>query len=286
MRQTLPFYSSYFLPSYSLALAGTRCRFLNKTFRKKKSYIQQKPLRDVLIGTPETVVCKLIVQMGLEVETLAQLVEGSPFAMPALSLLVLCGAVCPVPGLFSSGLVAAGFTLGFWRGLCAVYPAAVLGAVISFAAGRRLGERWRAYIPAKVASLCDVIGDGGFFMLLLLRLTPLTVCASSAFLGCESSPRTRGGPELSLALASCCVRTVPTISARTHAAASAVGFLRLAMHVHIGTTLRLVANSGGSETERWASVGGAVVAALAVGNGARLVLQSQRQSSTDPKKHE
>ena len=66
------------------------------------------------------------------------------------------GAVCPVPGLFSSSLVchteleprtsrshtglllpfeprlrqvAAGFTLGFWRGLAAVYPAAVLGAV-------------------------------------------------------------------------------------------------------------------------------------------------------------
>ena len=90
------------------------------------------------------------------------------------------GAICPVPGLFSSSLVchtelelrtsrprtgllltleprlgqvAAGFTLGFWRGLAAVYPAAVLGAVLSFAAGRRLGARWRAYIPTKVASL-------------------------------------------------------------------------------------------------------------------------------------
>ena len=49
--------------------------------------------------------------------------------------------------------MAAGFTLGFWRGLAAVYPAAVLGAVLSFAAGRRLGTRWRAYIPTKVATL-------------------------------------------------------------------------------------------------------------------------------------
>ena len=75
----------------------------------------------------------------------------------SLSRLVFdTGAVCPVPGLFSSSLVchteleprtsrshtgllltfeprlgqvAAGFTLGFWRGLAAVYPAAVLGAV-------------------------------------------------------------------------------------------------------------------------------------------------------------
>jgi len=44
------------------------------------------------------------------VATLAQLLDGSPFAMPALSLLVLCGAICPIPGLFSSGLVAAGIS--------------------------------------------------------------------------------------------------------------------------------------------------------------------------------
>ena len=194
------------------------------------------------------------------------------------------GAVCPVPGLFSSSLVAAGFTLGFWRGLAAVYPAAVLGAVLSFAAGRRLGARWRAYIPTKVATLCEAIGDGGFFMLLLLRLTPLTVCASSAFLGraseaprTASRPRCRAPPSPTAPLTTCLVlrcRSVPTISARAHAAATAVGFLRLSLHVHIGTSLRHFATAtGGSEIERWASVGGAVVAAIAVGNVARLMLQ-------------
>ena len=34
-----------------------------------------------------------------------------------------------------------------------MYPAAVLGAVLSFAAGRRLGARWHAHIPTKVAEL-------------------------------------------------------------------------------------------------------------------------------------
>ena len=134
-------------------------------------------------------------RMGFEAEALVALLQGSPFAMPALSLLVFCGAICPVPGLFSSSLVAAGFTLGFWRGFAAVYPAAVLGAVLSFTAGRRFGARWRAYIPTKVATLCEAIGDGGFFMLLLLRLTPLTVCASAGFLGCANG-RTASRPRV------------------------------------------------------------------------------------------
>ena len=52
--------------------------------------------------------------------------------------------------------------------------------------------------------------------------------------------------------------------------------LRLtSIQVHIGNSLRQVA-TGGSETERWASVGGAVVAAIAVGNVARLLLQRQQ----------
>ena len=49
--------------------------------------------------------------------------------------------------------------------------------------------------PNQVATLCEAIGDGGFFMLLLLRLTPLTVCASSAFLGCASD-QTASRPRL------------------------------------------------------------------------------------------
>ena len=53
-------------------------------------------------------------------------------------------------------------------------------------------------------------------------------------------------------------------------------YLRLtSIQVHIGNSLRQVA-TGGSETERWASVGGAVVAAIAVGNVARLLLQRQQ----------
>jgi len=186
----------------------------------------------------------------------ATLVEGSPFAMPALSLVVFIGAICPVPGLFTSGVIAAGFTLGFWRGLLAVHPAAVLGACTAFAAGRALGERGRAYIPSKVVALCDAIGDGGFSTLLLLRLTPLVVCYSAAFLG-----------------------LAPGIRARDHAVASAAGFLRLAIHVYIGTTLRHVAADGTATTERWVSLGGALLMALSVGNVARLMLQRSRKKA-------
>lgn len=182
------------------------------------------------------------------VEALATLVDGSPFAMPALSLLVLLGAICPVPGLFSSSIVSSGFVLGFWPGLAAVYPAAVLGACLSFAGGRYLGRR---IVPNKVASLCAAIGDdAGFMTLLLLRLTPLTVCASAAFLG-----------------------TIPTVRARDHALASAIGFLRLGLHVFVGTTLRNASTGGGSQLERWSSLVAAGLAMLAFGNIAHLLLK-------------
>ena len=61
---------------------------------------------------------------------------------------------------------------------------------------------------------------------------------------------------------------MPTMAMRT------AHYLRLTLQVHIGNSLRQVTTStGGSEAERWASVGGAVVAAIAVGNVARLMLQ-------------
>ena len=61
---------------------------------------------------------------------------------------------------------------------------------------------------------------------------------------------------------------MPTMAMRT------AHYLRLTLQVHIGNSLRQVTTStGGSEAERWASVGGAVVAAIAIGNVARLMLQ-------------
>ena len=65
---------------------------------------------------------------------------------------------------------------------------------------------------------------------------------------------------------------MPTMAMRT------AHYLRLTLQVHIGNSLRQVttATGGGSEAERWASVGGAVVAAIAVGNVARLLLQRQQ----------
>ena len=46
--------------------------------------------------------------------------------------------------------------------------------------------------------------------------------------------------------------------------------------MHIGNQIATAVHIGGSEAERWASVGGAVVAAIAVGNVARLLLQRQQ----------
>ena len=66
--------------------------------------------------------------------------------------------------------------------------------------------------------------------------------------------------------------TMPTMSMLTH-------YSRITAQVHIGNSLRQVTTGGGSETERWASVGGAVVAAIAVGNVARLLLQRQQAVS-------
>jgi uncharacterized membrane protein YdjX (TVP38/TMEM64 family) len=187
------------------------------------------------------------------VESLALVVDG-PFAMPALSLLVFCGAICPVPMLFSSSVVACGYALGFWLGFVAAYPAAVLGACTAFAAGRRLQARFRDYIPRKVVALCDAVAEGGFATLLLLRLTPLTVAASSAFLG-----------------------GMPGVSASQHAAACAVGFCRLAMHVHIGVSLQTAVSSNETNNvQKWLSVAGALFATGAVGNVARILLRQQQ----------
>ena len=53
------------------------------------------------------------------------------------------------------------------------------------------------------------------------------------------------------------------------------------MHVHIGTSLRLVAGGqgGGSGAERWMKLGGAVLAAACVGNFARLLLQRRARAA-------
>ena len=96
-----------------------------------------------------------------------------------------------------------------------------------------------------------MLGECGFATLLLLRLTPLPFALSSLFFG-----------------------SVPQISAWKHAAATAVGFVRLPLNVYVGAQLGRAAEGG--VAERAAGGIGALAAALAVGSIANKLLQRRR----------
>lgn len=130
--------------------------------------------------------------------------------------LIVSGSL-PLPG-FGALVVASGFLFGFPYGFLLVYPSAVVGSMIAFALGRRIPESWRdRFFPKKLLALQHAVAQGGFSTLLLLRLTPLPFAFSNLLLG--SSPG------------------VPFWS---HAAATAIGFLRLALNSYLGTTLNRV----------------------------------------------
>ena len=105
---------------------------------------------------------------------------------------------------------------------------AVLGACIAFLVGRRIPESWRSrFFPKKLLQLQDAVAQGGFTTLLLLRLTPLPFAFSNLLLGSSAG-----------------------VSFWSHAAATAIGFLRLALNSFLGTTLNSVLiGDGASGTE-------------------------------------
>ena len=178
-----------------------------------------------------------------------------PLAPLVYVFAVLLASAWPIPGAFSSSLLGGGLVFGPLRGFLLAWPAATAGACLAFAIGRRGGNRVRGRLPANVLNVVDALGDGGLPTLLLLRCTPLPVALSSYALG-----------------------SIPAISASNHALATAAGFTRLSLHAFIGHELGVVGSlsgddNGATRTERLASLGGAALLALSVGNIARLALQ-------------
>lgn len=106
----------------------------------------------------------------------------------------------------------------------------------------------------------SALADGGFVTLLLLRLTPLPFGVSNIFLG-----------------------SILGIRASTHAAATALGFLRLAANVYLGSQLRVLLLEEGGDAgalRRGIGIAGAAAFLLASANVARLLLKKRTDAPT------
>ena len=193
-------------------------------------------------------------QVGMDAVSLLSALETNPWASVALVVLTLLGACSPMPGLFTSSVVAAGAIHGAPLGFVLIYPSACLGACTAFTLGRRGLRRW---VPAKLLSVGDAVANGGLATLILLRLTPLPVAASSVAFG-----------------------AIPRITPLDHGIATAIGFLRLGAHVYVGACLRNAGQEGAPGHTVELAIKAASVALLtcSVGQVARLVLL-QHQSA-------
>lgn len=180
-----------------------------------------------------------------------------PWGAPLYCAFLVLSGIFPLPG-FGMLVVASGFLFGFPYGFFLVYPSAVLGAVLSFAVGRRIPSSWLSHMPKKLVQLQGAVSQGGFTTLLLLRLTPLPFAFSNLLLG-----------------------STQEVSCWSHAAATALGFLRLALNSYLGTTMYNAANDGGgSLVERAVTIGGTVCAIAAVSSvGRRMLAQAAQPHS-------
>ncbi len=111
-------------------------------------------------------------------DRLAAVLEWARGAGPAGALAFAAAyAVGPVLVLPAWPItVAVGFLYGPAVGLLLASPASVLGATLAFLAGRRLFRGWIARRLAgkpRFAAVDEAVGQGGFRLVLLLRLSPL-----------------------------------------------------------------------------------------------------------------
>lgn len=176
------------------------------------------------------------------------------WAQPLFCAFLIVSGIIPLPG-FGMLVVASGFIFGFPHGFFLVFPSAVLSSMLGFLVGRRLPEKWRANMPTALTSLQHAIHTGGFSTLLLLRLTPLPFAFSNLFLGSNHD--------------------VPFWS---HAAATFLGFTRLALNSYLGSFAGKTLsgnNEEGAMLEKFVTLGGVLAAMLAIGSVARNALKQQ-----------
>lgn len=173
----------------------------------------------------------------------------------------------PIGGIFSALIALSGFLFGLYEGFIIAYAAAIIGANVAFAIGRRVGKssigEWaRGELPRGVRDIECAIGEGGFSTLLVLRLTPLPVALSSMLLG-----------------------SAPSVDAGAHFGATALGFLRLAANVYVGASAQeaMSQDGPGAGTAGWVRVGGALATIVAIAQIARSVLRRNEERRTKGK---
>jgi len=199
----------------------------------------------------------------LSLEMLDSYVQQLGSAAPPLyALLLVISGFVPLPG-FGVLILAAGFIFGFPLGVAIVYPSAVVGSCMAFSVGKLMPGWLMRRLPVMLLDLQDVIVEGGFTILLLLRLTPLPFAFSNLFLG-----------------------SIPGIPFTRYASATALGFLRLSANVFCGSQMAKLAEGEGSWVERAIAITGAMAFMTVTGTLGKTMLKRTAAKYKNEKKKE
>jgi uncharacterized membrane protein YdjX (TVP38/TMEM64 family) len=99
---------------------------------------------------------------------------AGPAGMVVFAVVYLLATVLMLPGSILT--LGAGFAYGPVVGLLLVSPASVFAATVAFGLGRTVARGWvsrRVAANPRFAAIDDAVAQGGFKMVLLLRLSPI-----------------------------------------------------------------------------------------------------------------
>lgn len=100
--------------------------------------------------------------------------QAGPAGMAAYGGIYILATVLMIPGSLLT--LGAGFAYGPLLGTLLVSPSSVLGASLAFLAGRSLARDWvlrKVSGDRRFAAIDEAVGRKGFFIVLLLRLSPV-----------------------------------------------------------------------------------------------------------------
>ena len=100
--------------------------------------------------------------------------NAGPAGVAVFFVAYVISTVALLPGALLT--LAAGFVYGPWWGLLIVSPSSVAGATAAFLLGRTLLRDWaarRVAASAQASALDEAVGQKGFTLVLLLRLSPV-----------------------------------------------------------------------------------------------------------------
>jgi len=106
-----------------------------------------------------------------------------PWAPAACAGVIVAASLLCVPRWLYT--VAAGFACGAAAGMPVALGGAVVGAAIAFGVGRAIGRGWverRGRESVRAAAIDEAIGDGGFAIVALVRISPVLPCSVMSYL--------------------------------------------------------------------------------------------------------